>query len=157
MAAPVAPAPPHAPPSRTIWGVLTAAIVLIVLAVLLGSLAAVGLAGKLPRNRWLGIRTEATLRDDETFRVANQVAAPTQVAGSIALLLGGIASFKFDGAAGIIVIVVALVAALVLLGLGASLGVRTAAAMPASDIGGCGDSCGACSLSGSCDSSTHAH
>lgn len=135
---------------------LTAAIVLIVLAVLLVALATVGLLGKLPRNRWLGIRTEATLRDDATFRAANQVAAPTQVAGGIALLLGGITSFKFDGAAGIIVIIVALVAALVLLALGASLGIRTAAAMP-DDTGACGSSCGTCSLSGSCDSSTHAH
>ncbi|WP_235174412.1 SdpI family protein [Tomitella biformata] len=126
------------------------------LAVLLGSLAAVGFAGKLPRNRWLGIRTEATMRDDETFRVANLVAAPTQVGGAIALLLGGIASFKLDGVAGIIIVVVALLAALALLGLGASIGIRTAAAMP-DDVGACGNSCGACSLSGSCDSSTHAH
>lgn len=138
------------------WGVLTAAIVFIVLAVLLGSLAAAGLAGKLPRNRWLGIRTDATLRDDETFRVANQVAAPTQIAASAALLLGGLVCLKLDGVAGIVVIFVAAAAALVLLTIGAATGIRTATAMP-DDAGACGNSCGACSLSGSCDSSTHAH
>ncbi len=138
------------------WSVLTAAIVLLVLAVLLAVLAAIGMLGKLPRNRWLGIRNAATLRDDGTFRVANQVAAPTQFAAAAALLFGGIVAFKLDGAAGIIVVAIAALAALVLLAMGAGTGIRTAAAMPA-NAGACGDSCGACSLSGSCDSSTHAH
>ena len=137
-------------------GVQIAAIVLFVLAALLSALAAVGLLGKLPRNRWVGIRTAATLRDDETFRVANQVAGPTQIAAAAALLLGGLVALKTDGIAGIIVVVLAALAALVLLALGASAGIRTAAAMP-DDIGACGESCGACSLSGSCDSSTHSH
>lgn len=132
------------------WGVLIAAILLLVLAVYLGALSAAALLGKLPRNRWVGIRTEATLRDDDTFRVANQVAAPTQIAAAAALLLGGLASFKLDGVAGVIVIVVAIIAGLALMVIGASTGIRTAAAMPAPDTGACGNSCGACSLSDSC-------
>lgn len=138
------------------WSVSTAAIVLLVLAVLLAALAAIGMLGKLPRNRWLGIRNADTLRDDGTFRVANQVAAPTQIAASAALLLGGLVCLKLDGVAGIVVIFVAAAAALVLLTIGAATGIRTATAMP-DDAGACGNSCGACSLSGSCDSSTHAH
>lgn len=136
------------------WSVLTAAIVLLVLAVLLGALAVAGLLGRLPRNRWLGVRNAATLRDDDTFRVANQVAAPTQLAAAAALALGGLASLKLDGAAGIAVLALAAGAALILLAVGASTGVRTAAAMP-DDTGACGSSCGTCSLSGSCDSSAH--
>ena len=135
---------------------LIAAIVLLILAVLLGALAATGLRGKLPRNRWLGIRNEATLRDDDTFRVANQVAAPTQIAAAAALLLGGLVCLTLDGVAGVVVVAIAVLGALALLAVGASLGIRTAAAMP-DDTGACGNSCGACSLSGSCDSSTHAH
>lgn len=126
------------------------------LAALLAALATVGVLGKLPRNRWLGIRNEATLRDDDTFRVANQVAAPTQFAAAGALLLGGLVALKLDGASGIVVAALAVVAALVLLAMGASVGVRTAASMP-DDTGACGSSCGTCSLSGACDSSTHAH
>lgn len=131
---------------------LTAAIIFLVLAVTLGGVAAAALLGKLPRNRWVGIRTDATLRDDDTFRVANQVAAPTQIAAAAALLLGGIASLTLDGGAGVTVAVVTVVAALALMVVGATLGIRTATAMPAPEVGGCGSACGSCSLNDSCDS-----
>ncbi|MGB8961382.1 MAG: SdpI family protein, partial [Pseudonocardiaceae bacterium] len=44
-----------------------------------GALITVGLLGwqrRLPRNRFAGIRTPATLRTDAAFSAANRVAAP---------------------------------------------------------------------------------
>jgi uncharacterized membrane protein len=48
-----------------------------------------GWHGRLPRNRFAGVRTGATLRSDEAFRVGNRVAGPpTVVAGVVAVLTG---------------------------------------------------------------------
>jgi len=49
-----------------------------------------GWQGKLPRNGYAGVRTPATMRSDEAFRVANKVAAPLAVAGGVVMAAAGI-------------------------------------------------------------------
>jgi uncharacterized membrane protein len=116
---------------------------------------AVGLLGlreRLPRNRFLGVRTPASLRDDETFRVANKVAGlPTIVAGLVAVV-AATAAFLVPGTGALIVCVVLGLVGMFAITIGAGvLGNRAALAVPeplASDrpvpagCGGC--QCGSC-------------
>ncbi|GAC54967.1 SdpI family protein [Gordonia amicalis] len=159
----------------------------VVVAVLLFALAGLwttvgvrGLRGTLPRNRRLGVRTDETMRSDEAFRVANRVAAPGTLGASVILVLGAVATLAVDGGWSVLFGVVALVAALVIIGLVSAIGVRAAATVPAEDAGcsccsghddahsaekpagaesdaaaDCGtSSCGACSLRGVCANDT---
>ncbi len=68
-------APPAAYPGR----VLIVAVLLFVLALVVGAVGVAALTGKLPRNRWAGVRTPDALRDDEAFALANKVAAPSML------------------------------------------------------------------------------
>ncbi len=135
--------------------VVIAAIVFLVLAVALGAVAAAALSGSLPRNRWWGLRTDATLRDDATFRTANRVAAPAQLGAAAVLVLGACGGLLLDAAAALFVVIAAPVVAVVLTAVGAGIAQRVAAAMPPADAGACGHSCGACSLQDSCASAVH--
>ena len=74
-----------------VW-VIVVAVVLFVLAVAVGGVAVAGLIGKLPRNRWAGVRTEDSLRSEESFALANKVAGPTMLAAAGMLVIGGVAS-----------------------------------------------------------------
>lgn len=125
------------------------AVVLFVAAVVLGAVGIAGLTGRLARNRWAGIRTPQSLRDDETFALANKVAAPTMLAAAGVLVIGGVAGLLLDGAVAVIAAIVAAVAAVFITAAGGTLGSRAAGALP--DTSGCGTSCGACSLRGACE------
>src|SRR5699024_10390715 len=105
-----------------ISAVVTAGIVYIVLAAVLAAAASVALAGRLPRNRWVGLRTDASLRDDATFRTANRVAAPSQAGGAAVLVLGALGALLLGGGAALTVAITAPVFAAVLVGLGAAIG-----------------------------------
>lgn len=158
------------------------AVLLFALAGLWATVGVRGLRGSLPRNRRFGVRTDETMRSDEAFRVANRVAAPGTIGASVILVLGAVATLAVDGGWSILFGVVALVAALVIIGLVSAIGVRAAATVPAEDAGcsccsghddghshaepageqgtsepaaDCGtSSCGACSLRGVCSSDT---
>ncbi|NLE81020.1 MAG: SdpI family protein [Rhodococcus sp.] len=132
---------------------LIVSVVLLVLAVVLGGVAVAGFTERLPRNRWAGVRTPETMRDDETFALANKVAAPTVMASAVLLVIGSVAATLVDGALGLAAVGVSIVAAVITTAMGGVLGARTAAAMPAPDTGGCGSSCGACSLKDACQPS----
>jgi hypothetical protein len=90
----------------------------------------VGLLGwreRLPRNRFGGVRTPATLRSERAFRVANKVAGPPlTVAGAVGVLTGlaglvtGLLVVMIVGTAGLLAITVA----------GGLLGHRAAEAVP---------------------------
>ncbi|OLF18286.1 SdpI family protein [Actinophytocola xanthii] len=58
------------------------------------ALVVVGLLGlleRLPRNRFVGVRTPATLRSDRAFLVANKVAGlPVAVAGAVGVASGAL-------------------------------------------------------------------
>lgn len=142
-------APSGAYPGR----VLIVAVLLFVLALVVGAVGVAALTGKLPRNRWAGVRTPESLHDDTTFSLANKVAAPSMLGSAVLLALGGVASLTLPTLAGIIAIVVTVVAALFTAGAGGSVGARvaTAAKKKADETAGCGTSCGSCSLRGACE------
>lgn len=131
--------------------VLIVAYVLFLFAIVVAVVAVAGLTGRLPRNRWAGIRTPESLRDDATFELANRVAAPTMLASAVVLALGGVGAIVLGTIPGIAAAVVALVAALVIAGIGGSIATRAAAALE--PAGACGQSCGGCSLKDSCEQS----
>jgi hypothetical protein len=115
------------------------------------ALAAVGLLGlrqRLPRNRFAGVRTAATLRDEDTFRLANRVAGLPIVVGGLVGLLAGIAGFAMP-------VLVVIVGALGMIAITAGAGVlghRAALARPepkrAVPAGCAGCACGNCPLVG---------
>ncbi|GAB1512048.1 hypothetical protein JCM33774_40900 [Actinophytocola sp. KF-1] len=113
------------------------------------SVGVLGFLERLPRNRFGGVRTPATLRDDETFRVGNKVAGlPIAVAGVVGIAGGGIALAMTGTAAIVVTSVIALLGTLVIAGAGGVLGHRAAEAVPEPEPelpAGCkGCQCGGC-------------
>lgn len=134
------------------YAVLVLAVQIILSAVLvIGGLAVLvtafrGIRGQLPRNRYAGVRTAATMRDDQAFELGNRVAAPATLAGGAASLLCGLALPALPSLT--TVIMVALLGALgllVLMAIGGTLGHRAAASLPEpAAAGGCGGCPGGC-------------
>jgi len=125
------------------------ALLPIVLGVVVGWGGLLGFREKLPRDRGAGVRTAATLRSDDTFRIANKVAGlPTIAAGAVGIL-GGVAALVMPGTAGVIIAtVVGLVGMFALVLAGGLLGHRAALAVPAPapvPAGCSGCACGGCS------------
>ncbi|MFR9750418.1 SdpI family protein [Nocardia sp. 004] len=128
------------------------ALALFVLALVAITTGTLGLTGRLPRNRIFGVHTEAALSDDEAFRVANRVAAPTSIAAGALLFTGGSAALVVGGIAALVVVAGVAVIALFTLGAGANAAARVADDIaPPAEVGGCGSSCGACSLRETCE------
>ncbi len=127
------------------------ALALFVLALVAIATGVLGLTGRLPRNRFVGVHTDAALHDDETFRIANRVAAPTSVAAGALLFAGGLVALAAGGFPALIVAAVTAMVALFTLGAGANAAARTVEDLvPVQEIGGCGSACGACSLRDAC-------
>ena len=64
------------------------------LLLLAGALVGIGVAGlteRLPRNRWIGLRTEAVRTDDEAWRLGHRAAGPALIAAAGPPLLLGLA------------------------------------------------------------------
>ena len=134
--------------------VVIVSVVLFVLALVVGAVAAMSLLGRLPRNRFAGVRTTEAMRDDETFTLANRVAGPTTAASALVLAIGAVAALALSGIAAVVGVVVALVAALFIAAAGGSIGARAAAAVPPpAEADGCGSSCISCSLKDACQPS----
>lgn len=108
-------------------------------------LLTVGVLGwrrRLPRNRFAGVRTPATLRSDAAFIMANRVAAPPVLAAGGVCAAGGALALGAGGPALTVIVAVAGAGAVGLVLAGGLLGHRVAAAMP-SPVGGCaGCTCG---------------
>ncbi|GAA1340186.1 SdpI family protein [Saccharothrix algeriensis] len=124
-------------------------IVLLVVLGLVGvafvAVGALGTRGRLGRNRFFGVRTKATLRDDEAFALANRIAGvPTLVAGAIAL--ASAAAVAANPGTALVVGLIGLVGALVIAAAGGVLGHRAADAMPEPAPSGCGG----CACAGAC-------
>jgi hypothetical protein len=133
--------------------VFVLALVPIVLGVLVGWGGFLGWKERLPRSRGAGVRTAATLRSDEAFRLGNKVAGLPTLAGGVIGVLGGVAGLVMPTTAGIVVAaVVGLVGLLALVLAGGVLGNRVAAAVPEpveepSIPAGClGCTCGGCGV-----------
>ncbi|WP_253864572.1 SdpI family protein [Prauserella halophila] len=120
---------------------IVASLIPAVLGILVGWGGALGLREKLPRDRGAGVRTRATLRSDEAFRVANRVAGlPTVVAGAVGVL-AGVAGFVMPNVWGtVIAVVIGLVGMFALVAGGGALGHRAALTVPepAPEPAGCG-------------------
>ncbi len=117
--------------------------------VLLGAGAALltvgllGWRGRLPRNRFAGIRTPATLRSDTAFAAANRVAAPPVLAAGAICATAGALALGADGALLTVIVAVAGAGTVALLIAGGLLGHRVAAAVQSPPAPGCsGCSCG---------------
>ncbi|MBA8827710.1 putative membrane protein [Saccharopolyspora lacisalsi] len=103
-----------------------------------------GLHGTLPRNRFVGVRTPAALRNDEAFELGNRVAAPAMLAGGAVGVLSGAMLPLLPSTSS--VVMVALIGAVGTFGLmtaGGVLGARAAQALPepANPCAGCAGSC----------------
>ncbi|SFT72066.1 SdpI/YhfL protein family protein [Actinopolyspora lacussalsi subsp. righensis] len=126
-----------------------ASLIIVCAVVILAGLAALalgwrGLRGTLPRNRYAGVRTPAALRDDETFRLANRVAAPPILAGgTIAVVVGCCLAALGGTGTGWLITGIGVLGALVLIVAGGVLGGRAAAAVPETAPAASG--CAACS------------
>lgn len=111
-----------------------------------------GFTERLPRNRFGGVRTPATLRDDETFRVGNKVAGLPIAVGGVVGIAGGAVTFALTGTAAVVTVAaLAFVGTVAIAGAGGVLGHRAAEAMPEPEPevpAGCkGCQCGGCELS----------
>ncbi|EHR53874.1 hypothetical protein SacmaDRAFT_5760 [Saccharomonospora marina XMU15] len=126
------------------------ALVPALLGLLVGWGGLLGWRERLSLQRGAGVRTRATLRSDEAFRVANKVAAvPTMAAGAVGVLAAA-AGLAMPSALGtVIAAVVGLLGMFVLVAGGGLLGHRAAEAVPApsapAGCGGCGCGGGGCS------------
>lgn len=129
------------------------AVVPVVIGLLFAIVGFLGLTERLPRNRFGGVRTEATMRTDDTFRVANKVAGlPLLVAGVIGIV-GGVAGLLMPSTAGTIIAAAIGLVGLVAIAVGGGvLANRTAAAMPVEKpkpevpAGCAGCQCGTCAF-----------
>ncbi len=105
----------------------------VVLLVASAALLTVGLLGwrrRLPRNRFAGVRTPATLRSEAAFIAANRVAAPSVLAAGAVCAAGGTLAFGTGGPALVVIVGVAGTGAIGLLLAGGLLGHRLATAVP---------------------------
>lgn len=111
----------------------------VVLLVAGAGLLTVGLLGwkrRLPRNRFAGIRTPATLRSEAAFSAANRVAAPPVLAAGAICVAASLLTLGASGPALAVIVGVAVAGTVGLLLAGGLLGHRAATAMPP-PTGGC--------------------
>ncbi|MDQ4020144.1 MAG: SdpI family protein, partial [Actinomycetota bacterium] len=116
-------------------------------------LITVGLLGwrqRLPRNRFAGVRTPATLRSDAAFVAANRVAAPTVLAAGAVCAAGGGLALGAGGSALTVIVGIAGLGTVGLLLAGGLLGHRVAAAIPAPGAGCAGCTCKGAGCTTSC-------
>ena len=124
------------------------ALVPIVLGLLVGFGGFLGFRERLTREGGTGVRTQAALRSEEAFKLANRVAGlPTMAGGAIAVLTG-LAGLAMPTTAGLVSAALAGVLAMLVLVMGGGvLGNRAAltvpAPAPAAPAGCSGCACGA--------------
>jgi uncharacterized membrane protein len=123
-------------------------VVLGLVGVFLALVGYLGLTGKLPRNRYVGVRTAPAMRDDEAFQLANRVAGLPNLAAALVAVGAGTAAVVNPDAA-LTVGVVGIVGAVAITLAAGVVGHRAAEAMPAPEApkgcGGCACGGGGCS------------
>jgi hypothetical protein len=128
--------------------VFAIALVPVVLGLLVGFGGFLGFRERLTREGGTGVRTQAALRSEEAFKLANRVAGlPTMAGGAIAVLTG-LAGLAMPTTGGLVSAALAgVLAMLVLVAGGGVLGNRAAlsvpAPAPAAPAGCSGCACGA--------------
>lgn len=119
--------------------------------ILLLAVAVLGARSRLRRNRWVGVRTPATLRSDAAFTLANRVAAtPGGAAGAVAVAGGAALLGGADGGLGWVLAAVSVVGTLVLAGIGGAVGDRAAAGLVPAPGPTCAGTCAGCDLVAGC-------
>jgi hypothetical protein len=132
------------PGAGTLDAVSVSALLGVVLLAAGAALLTVGLLGwrqRLPRNRFAGVRTPATLRSEAAFIAANRVAAPPVLAAGAVCAAGGVLAFATGGPALAVIVGVTGAGTVGLLLAGGLLGHRVAATMPPPSCAGCTCAC----------------
>ena len=127
--------------------VTTVSVVVLLVGLSFGVVGGLGLRGTLRRNRFFGVRTEAAMRSDEAFTLANRVSGlPTVVAGLVGVL-GSATSLAVHS---IVPLAVGVIGMLAIVVAGAATGTKAADALPEPEptlpAGCAGCACGGCSL-----------
>jgi SdpI/YfhL protein family len=140
---------------------LIACAVLALAGLTLLTVGVLGARSRLRRNRWIGIRTDATLRSDAAFTLGHRVGAvPALAAGTVAVigaavLLAGADGAERPGGAALswTVLAVSAIGSLGLACFAGLVGDRAAANLPASPPAGqqaCAGACAGCDLVAGC-------
>lgn len=107
------------------------AILLIAAGLLIASVGLLGLLERLRPNRFFGVRTAASLRSAETFRVANKVAGLPALVGGLVGIVAGLAGYLVPATgARIVSVIIGLVGMLAITAGAGTLGNRAALAVP---------------------------
>lgn len=127
------------------------ALVPVVLGLLVGFGGFLGFRERLTREGGTGVRTQAALRSEEAFKLANRVAGLPTMAGGAISVLAGLAGLAMPTTGGLIAAAFAGVLAMLVLVMGGGvLGNRAALAVPApapaAPAGCSGCACGGCGV-----------
>lgn len=124
---------------------------LLFVGLLLLTTAGLGARGRLPRNRFAGIKTPATLASDPAFTAAHRAAAvPLGAAGLVAAVPGAVLLTGPAAVLAWLLVGVAVVGLLVFAGLAAAVADRAAAAAAPAPMPACSGSCAGCDLVAGC-------
>ncbi|MFT3660635.1 MAG: SdpI family protein [Gordonia sp. (in: high G+C Gram-positive bacteria)] len=119
---------------------LIAAILVFVLAAVWAVTGVAGLIGKLPGNRYVGVRTAETVRSPEAWQLAQRIAAPGHLGGAVALTFGGVAALTTRW--GFLWALGGLAVGFLAMSVLSGVAIRAAAAIPAPESeGGCSSGC----------------
>jgi hypothetical protein len=112
----------------------------------IGVVGVLGWLERLPRNRFFGVRTDATLRGERTFRIANKIAGPPLAVAGVVGIVGGAVGL----AAGLVIALIGLVGMVAIAIAGGVLGHRAAEAMPdeSTEVPELPEGCRACQCGG---------
>lgn len=124
--------------------------VLALLGLVLLGVGSAGLTGRLPPNRWAGVRTPAAMSCDEAFTLANRVAGPAILTSGGLLVLAAVGAVGLDGSEAVLAGVLGTLGAAGLVLAGGVLGGRaaqalTSGAVPSAPHSRCAD-CTGCAL-----------
>ncbi|SFW53801.1 SdpI family protein [Amycolatopsis australiensis] len=127
------------------------ALVPIVLGLFVGFGGFLGFRERLTREGGTGVRTQAALRSEEAFKLANRVAGLPTMAGGAISVLAGLAGLAMPSTGGLIAAAFAGVLAMLVLVMGGGvLGNRAAMSVPtpapAAPAGCSGCACGGCGV-----------
>lgn len=111
---------------------------------------ALGSLARLPRNRFFGVRTAATLRADEAFQKANRVAGPPLVVAGLVGVAGGLVAITLPAGSALVIAGIGLAGTLLVTVRAGVLGDRAAAATTTCTAGEPSAGCGGSSACGSC-------
>ncbi|TCK27682.1 SdpI/YhfL family protein [Pseudonocardia endophytica] len=125
--------------------------VLVLAGLVLVVVATLGATSRLPRNRFAGVRTRASLRSGAAFAAANRVAAPPAGAAGVIALVGGVALAATPGSVlAWVFVAVSVIGTVLLAGVGGVVGDRAAAAVQPEPAPTCGGTCAGCDLVAGC-------